>query len=296
MIKNSNVMVANIETGIIGLWDKIWPWLLDHGVKIFLIALAAFAIQRVLIRFTTRVIRAAVVPKEDSSEMEEKMRENTLIRVFKWIINIVVYLIAGLMILQELGVPIGPLLTGAGIVGVAVGFGSQYLVRDIITGFFLIFENHYRIGDEVEFNGTRGIVEDITLRVTTLRDINGTVHTVPHGDITRVSNYSKSYAKVNLDVRVPYSADVEHVIGVINRVGEKLASDPEWEDKILKKPQFLRINDLGDSSVIFKIIGETKPLMQHAVTGELRKRLKKEFDKEGIEMPFPRVVVHQNRS
>ena len=183
-----------------------------------------------------------------------------------------------------------------GYCGCRRGFGSQYLVRDIITGFFLIFENHYRIGDEVEFNGTRGIVEDITLRVTTLRDINGTVHTVPHGDITRVSNYSKSYAKVNLDVRVPYSADVEHVIGVINRVGEKLASDPEWEDKILKKPQFLRINDLGDSSVIFKIIGETKPLMQHAVTGELRKRLKKEFDKEGIEMPFPRVVVHQNRS
>ena len=289
-------MVTNVETELMGLWDKVWPWLLDHGVKIFLIALAAFVIHKILIRFVTRMIRAAVVPHEKSSEAEEKMRENTLIRVFNWIINIVVYLVAGLMILQEMGVPIGPLLTSAGIVGVAVGFGSQYLVKDIITGFFLIFENQYRIGDEVEFNGTRGIVEDITLRVTSLRDFNGTVHTVPHGDITRVSNYSKSFAKINFNIGVSYSADIDHVINVITRVCNGLAADPEWQDMIIKAPYFLRVNALGDSSVEFKIVGETKPQMQYAVTGELRKRLKKEFDKEGIEIPFPQVVVHQCKS
>ncbi len=286
-------MVTNVENGIIGFWDKIWPWLIDHGVKIFFIALAAYIIHKILIRFLTRMIKTAVVSVENSSHGEEKMRENTLIRVFNWIINIVVYLVAGLMILQELGIPIGPLLTSAGIVGVAIGFGSQYLVKDIITGFFLIFENQYRIGDEVDFNGTRGIVEDITLRVTTLRDPNGTVHIVPHGDITRVSNYSKSFAKVNFDISVSYSADIDHVIRVINRVGEELAADPEWKEMIIKAPYFLRINDLGDSSVVFKILGETQPLTQYAVTGELRKRLKKEFDKEGIEIPFPQVVVHQ---
>lgn len=289
-------MVTNVETELMGLWDKVWPWLLDHGVKIFFIALAAFVIHKILIRFVTRMIKAAVIPNEKSSDAEEKMRENTLIRVFNWIINIVVYLVAGLMILQEMGVPIGPLLTSAGIVGVAVGFGSQYLVKDIITGFFLIFENQYRIGDEVEFNGTRGIVEDITLRVTSLRDFNGTVHTVPHGDITRVSNYSKSFAKINFNIGVSYSADIDHVINVITRVCNGLAADPEWQDMIIKAPYFLRVNALGDSSVEFKIVGETKPQMQYAVTGELRKRLKKEFDKEGIEIPFPQVVVHQGKS
>ena len=280
-------MVINVENGIIGYWDKVWPWLIEHGVKIFFIALAALIIHKILIRFVTRMIRAAVIQGENHSKVEERMRENTLIRVFNWIINIVIYLVAGLMILQELGIPIGPLLTSAGIVGVAVGFGSQYLVKDIITGFFLIFENQYRIGDEVDFNGTRGIVEDITLRVTTLRDLNGTVHTVPHGDITRVSNYSKSFAKVNFDIGVSYSADIDHVIRVINRVGEELATDPAWKDMIIKTPYFLRINDLGDSAVVFKIMGETKPLMQYAVTGELRKRLKKEFDKEGYRDSFP---------
>jgi small conductance mechanosensitive channel len=289
-------MITNVETELMGLWDKVWPWLLDHGVKIFFIALAAFVIHKILIRFVTRMIKAAVIPNEKSSDAEEKMRENTLIRVFNWIINIVVYLVAGLMILQEMGVPIGPLLTSAGIVGVAVGFGSQYLVKDIITGFFLIFENQYRIGDEVEFNGTRGIVEDITLRVTSLRDFNGTVHTVPHGDITRVSNYSKSFAKINFNIGVSYSADIDHVINVITRVCNGLAADPEWGEMIIKTPYFLRVNALGDSSVEYKIVGETKPLMQYAVTGELRKRLKKEFDKEGIEIPFPQVVVHQGKS
>lgn len=283
---------AKIEKGFSDLWSKVWPWLLDHGVKIVSIVLVAYIIDKLLKRFIRRVVRVAVVADENSAEGEEERREDTLIRVFSWVVNVVVYLIATLMILQEFGIPIGPLLTGAGIVGVAVGFGSQYLVKDIITGFFLILENQYRIGDEVDFGGTRGIVEDITLRVTTLRDLDGTVHSVPHGDIMRVSNFSKSFARINFDIGVSYSADIDKVIDIVNKIGAELAAEPEWSDKIISAPKFLRVNDLGDSSVVVKIVGETKPKLQYEVTGELRKRIKVAFDKEGIEIPFPQVVIH----
>lgn len=283
----------DVQKEIIGLWDKMLPWLLDHGIKIVFIALISYILVKVLVKIITRVVKAAVVAHEGAAPGEEESREKTLIRIFAWVIRIVFYLMAAIMIIQELGVNIGPLLASAGIVGVAVGFGSQYLVKDLITGLFMIFENQYRIGDEVDFTGTRGVVEDITLRTTTLRDVNGTVHTVPHGDITRVSNFSKSFARVNLDIGISYNADIDQVITIVNSVGEELSREPGWIEKITKAPYFLRVNDLGDSSVVIKIAGETQPKMQYEVTGELRKRLKQEFDKAGIEIPFPQVVIHK---
>jgi len=197
------------------------------------------------------------------------------------------------MILQEIGIAVGPLLAAAGIAGIAFGFGGQYLIRDLITGTFIIMENQYRIGDVVCFDGTCGSVEDISMRMTTLRDLDGVVHHVPHGEIKKVSNLSKYFARINLDIGVSYNSNLEKVIKVINKVGEALAKDPEWRDDILKTPQFLRVNDFAESAIIVKIIGETKSLKQWAVTGELRKRLKMAFDKEKIEIPFPQRVVHQ---
>jgi len=196
-----------------------------------------------------------------------------------------------LMILQEIGVPIGPILAGAGIVGIAIGFGGQYVIRDLISGFFIILENQYRIGDVVSFDGTSGLVEDISLRMTTLRNQDGTVHHIPHGEIKKVSNLSKDFARINLNMNISYSANLEQVIAVVNRVGMELAEDPLFKPHIIKPPQFLRIEDFGDSSVIIKILGETQPLMQWELTGELRKRLKIAFDKEGIEIPYPQRVV-----
>jgi small conductance mechanosensitive channel len=185
------------------------------------------------------------------------------------------------------------LLAAAGIAGLALGFGGQYLIRDLITGFFIIAENQYRIGDVVCFDGTCGSVEDISMRMTTLRDLDGVVHHIPHGEIKKVSNLSKYFARINLDVRVPYDCNLEKVIKVIDKVGEDLAKDPEWADKILKTPQFLRVNNFGESAIIVKIVGETRSLKQWAVTGELRKRIKIAFDKEKIKIPLPQVVVHQ---
>jgi len=197
------------------------------------------------------------------------------------------------MILSEIGLMIGPILAGAGIVGLAVGFGGQYLIRDIISGLFIILENQYRVGDVVNFDGTGGLVEDISIRKTTLRDLDGTVHHVPHGEIKKVANLSKSYSRVNLNIGIAYNSNLEHVINVVNQTGNELAEDPQWKEFITKAPQFLRVDNFADSSIIIKILGETQPIKQWEVSGELRKRIKTAFDREGIEIPFPQVVIHQ---
>ncbi len=276
--------------------EAIVPWLLEHGIKIVLIAVFALILNKILSRIIIRTVRIAVVPDQNMSPEGEKKREDTLIRIFNGAVRIVIIILAIMMILQETGLKIGPLIAGAGIAGLALGFGGQYLIRDIISGMFIILENQYRIGDIININDTGGLVEDISLRKTTLRDIDGIVHHIPHGEIKIVSNLSKNFARVNLDIGVSYSADLDHVIRVINKTGEELAKDPAFKDSIISPPQFLRVNDFADSSVVLKILGDTKPLKQWEVTGELRKRLKIAFDREGIEIPFPQRVVHQIKS
>lgn len=235
----------------------------------------------------------AVKADSSSSEEAEKKREDTLIRIFNGALSIVILTIAILMILQEASLEIGPILAGAGIVGLAFGFGGQYLIRDVITGLFVILENQYRIGDVVNIDGTGGSVVDISLRKTTLRDLDGTVHHMPHGAITKIANLSKDWARVHLDMGIAYNTNLEHLIEVINKTGNELAEDPDYKDSIISPPQFLRVNEFADSAIIVKILGETKPLKQWEITGEYRKRLKIAFDKEGIEIPFPQMVIHQ---
>ena len=273
--------------------ESIIPWLLDHGIKIVLIAIAAWLLNKILSRIIIRTVRVAVVVDENTSKEGEKKREDTLIRIFNGAVRIIIIILAAMMILQEIGLKIGPLIAGAGIAGLALGFGGQYLIRDIISGLFIILENQYRIGDVININGTGGLVEDISLRKTTLRDIDGTVHHIPHGEIKIVSNLSKSFARVNLDIGISYNTDLEHAISVINRTGRELAEDPLFRESVISPPQFLRVNDFAESAVVLKILGDTKPLMQWEVTGELRKRLKIAFDREGIEIPLPQRVIHQ---
>jgi len=271
----------------------IVPWLLTHGIKILIIVIGAYILNKVAAKFIERAVRITVSPEGIGSEEGEHKRENTLISIFTATATISILVIAALMVFQELGLMIGPILAGAGIIGLALGFGGQYLIRDIISGLFIILENQYRIGDVVRFEDVGGTVERISLRMTTLRDLDGTVHHIPHGEIKKVSNLSKYFARVNLNIGVAYHSDLEHVIRIVNQAGKELAEDPKWKDIILKAPQFLRVDDLGDSSVVIKVLGETKPLKQWEVTGELRKRIKIAFDEAGIEIPFPQRVVHQ---
>lgn len=274
--------------------EAIIPWLLDHGIKIVVIAIAAWLINKIVCRIIRRTVRIAVIRDENMSEEAEQKREDTLIRIFTGASRTLFIVLAVLMMLQEAGLKIGPILAGAGVAGLALGFGGQYLIKDIITGLFLILENQYRIGDVVKIDGESGTVVDISLRKTTLRDLDGTVHHFPHGSITRVSNLSKDWARVNLDIGIAYNSNLEHVIKIVNNVGEELANDNEYKDFIITPPKFLRVNDFAESALIIKILGDTKPLKQWEVTGEFRKRLKIPFDKEGIKIPLPQRVIHKS--
>ena len=273
--------------------QSIIPWLLDHGIKILVIIIVAQFIRRFGRIFIEKLIRKIIVSDHFINKEAEGKREDTLIGIFSTSLGILIWILAFLMILQEVGFAIGPLLAAAGIAGLAFGFGGQYLIRDLISGLFIIMENQYRIGDVICFDGTCGLVEDISLRMTTLRDLDGVVHHVPHGEIKKVSNLSKYFARVNLNIGISYNSNLEQVISVVNKVGKELAEDPEWKEYILKPPQFLRVDDFGESAIIIKILGETKPLKQWDVTGELRKRIKIAFDEEDIEIPFPQRVIHR---
>jgi small conductance mechanosensitive channel len=195
-------------------------------------------------------------------------------------------------ILAEIGVNIVPALAGLGIVGIAIGFGAQSLVRDIISGLLILLENQYAVRDWVQIAGVDGEVEEINLRRTVVRNFDGTVHSVPNGEIRIASNFSKDWARVNMTISVAYGEDLDHVIEVINKVGEEMKGDPKWDSLMLSTPQVLRIDAFQDSGIAIRILGETKPIWQWAVMGELRKRLKKTFDEEGIEIPWPHTKVY----
>src|SRR5680860_1436645 len=217
---------------------QVSPWFLNHGLKIIAIILIALFIRRFSGLLIEKLIRRMVIAGRFSSKEAEKKREDTLIRIFSVSATILIWGLALLMVLQELGVAIGPLLAAAGIAGLAFGFGGQYLIRDLISGLFIIMENQYRISDGVCFVETCGLVEDISLRMTTLSDLDGTVHHVPHGEVKTVSNLSKTFSRVNINLGISYSSNLEHVISVVNKVGEELAKDNEWKDQIIKAPQF----------------------------------------------------------
>lgn len=276
--------------------QNLIPWLLSHGIKIIVIILGTLLVSKFGKIFVEKIIRKAIVSDHFLSKKAEKKREDTLILIFASALKIIIWIIALIMILGEIGVNVGPVLAGAGVVGLALGFGAQHLIRDFISGFFIILENQYRVDDIVCLDDTCGTVEDITLRMTVLRDIDGVVHHVPNGEIKKASNKSKYFARINLDIGIGYDSDIEEVMKVVNKVGQDLAKDPQWKEHITDPPKFLRINNFGDSAIEIKILGETKPHQNWGVTGELRKRLKIAFDKAGIEIPFPQRVIHQKKA
>lgn len=278
-------------TTVTTFWHNLVDWLLTSGIRVALIIAVAWFLKILSKRVVNRITRAASNSDRISLSEAEIKRMGTIARLFNWTFSTLIVLVATMMVLKEFKVDIAPILAGAGILGVAIGFGGQYLVRDIITGFFIIFENQYRIGDVVDIGGLSGAVEDITLRVTTLRDMNGTVHHIPHGEIKTVSNLTKQFSKINLNIGVSYASNLNHVRDVINQVGTTLAEETYWKDLITEAPAFLRVDSLDDSSISIKVTGVTLPSKQWEVTGELRKRLKEAFDANGIEIPFPQRVI-----
>jgi small-conductance mechanosensitive channel len=268
-------------------------WLIEHGIRILIIVVVGAVLWFALNKFLPPIVRRAVARAKykESKEGIEK-RTNTLVSIFRGVGRVFIVVIGIMMILSEVGVDIVPVLAGFGIAGIAIGFGAQYLIRDLIAGTFIILENQYRVGDVARVADIAGVVEEVTLRKTVLRDLDGIVHHVPNGEIRVASNFTRHFARVNLDVSVAYGTDLDHAIRVINQVGKALAEDEKWRKAIKSPPQVLRVDNLGDSGIYIKILGDVKPMQQWAVMGELRLRIKKAFDAEGIEIPWPHTKVY----
>jgi moderate conductance mechanosensitive channel len=268
-------------------------WFITHGTRIGLVFLISAATLMILGVVGSRTISTVVLRgTAGQSEEEVQKRVNTLSGVLITAGQVFIIVISGFVILSELKINIAPILAGASVVGVALGLGAQNFVKDIIAGFFILMENQFRIGDVVNIAGVGGVVEDLNLRRTVLRDMDGTVHSIPNGQITVSSNLTKEWSRVNLDITVAYNTDLDHATEVINQVCKEIAGEAEWSSIIMKVPQVIRVENFGESGIDLKILGDTKPTQQWLVAGEIRKRVKKAFDKEGIDIPWPHVKVY----
>lgn len=273
-------------------WDTVAAWLTNHGIHILIIVVVGVVLWFALNKFLPPLVSRTMVTTKGESKEGIKKRTDTLVGVLTSMGRVLIVIVGIITILSEVGVPIAPMLASFGIAGVAVGFGAQYLIRDVIAGIFIIMENQYRVGDVARVAEVTGVVEEITLRRTVLRDLDGIVHNVPNGEIRVASNFTRHFSRVNLNISVGYGTDLDHAISVINRVGKELAEDKNWRDRIISPPKVERVDNLGDSGIEIKILGDVKPIQQWAVMGELRLRLKKAFDAEGIEIPWPHTRVY----
>jgi small conductance mechanosensitive channel len=255
------------------------------GVALILFIILRFVIPVIVKRFIARRMAG-------EAKTEINKRTDTLSSILVSVTGIVIALLAILTILPEFGVNITTLIAGLGVGGLAIAFAAQNLVRDFITGFFILLEDQYRVGDVVTIAGIAGLVEEIGLRRTILRDLDGIVHSIPNGKVEISSNMTRKFSRVNLDISVGYGEDLDRVIEVINTVCNEMAEDPKWKPDLIAGPAVVRVNKLGDSGIDIKIMGDTKPSRQWDVMGELRLRIKKTFDNKGIEIPWPHTKVY----
>ena len=265
-------------------------WIFESGLRILLVAALAYALVRAVTllvqRFEHEVNRGATL-----DALERAKRARTLGSLVRNVSSALIVGIAVLIVLRELGVDIAPVLAGAGVVGLAVGFGAQTLVRDIISGFFLILEDQVRVGDVAAINGQGGSVEAINLRTIVLRDAEGTVHVFPNGAITTLANRSKDFSYYVIDLGISYREDPDRVAAVLRDVGREMQGDPAYAPWILDPVEVLGVDAFGDWSVVLKMRIKTVPLKQWDVGREYRKRLRRRLEQEGIEIPFPERVV-----
>jgi small conductance mechanosensitive channel len=223
---------------------------------------------------------------------EQVKRAETLGRVFRYIVAVIILVLATTLILSELGIAVAPILGAAGVIGLAVGFGAQSLVKDYFAGFFILLENQMRQGDVVDIAGKAGLVEEITLRYVRLRDYDGNVHFVSNGLITTVTNMSRGYAQSVVDVGVAYREDTDEAVAVMCETGAQMRADPAFGPKILDELEIAGVDKWADSAVILRCRFKVQPLEQWNVRREFLRRLKKAFDARGIEIPFPHVTIY----
>ena len=229
-------------------------------------------------------------PGGDTSAHRRVQRALTMGSLLKSIVSGVIFVIVVIMSISELGYDIAPLIAGAGIIGVALGFGAQSLVKDFLSGIFMIFEDQYGVGDSVNLGEASGVVEAVSLRVTRVRDVDGTVWYVRNGEILRVGNQSQNWSRTVLDIAVGYKEDISRVSRILKEVAHELTEDEGYRDRIIEEPELWGVQSLGPDSVVVRLTLKTMPQQQWVVAREMRERIKARFDEEGIVMPTPRVV------
>jgi small conductance mechanosensitive channel len=257
-------------------------------------AIVAMRLASVLVHGIVKTLidrEATEGTSQELSAVELKKRMDTLDDLGIRVIQVFIVAIAGLMLLGTLGLEIGPAVAGLGVIGIAVGFGAQTLVRDYLNGALILVENQFSKGDVVRIAGVAGTVEDFTLRRTTVRDIDGVVHTVPNGEIKVASNLTRVWARINEDITVAYGTDIDRAIDVVDQVGRELHEDPVWRRRILEPPRVERVEALGEYGVTLKILGSVSAPEQWAAGGEFRKRLLAALERNGIEIPRPQRVI-----
>ncbi|MDH4189480.1 MAG: mechanosensitive ion channel family protein [Betaproteobacteria bacterium] len=250
----------------------------------------------VLHRLSRRLIRAFRHYMAKRSDGEEARRIETLARVFRYIAAVIIVIVAGTLVLGELGISIAPILATAGVAGVAIGFGAQSLIKDYFNGFFLLLEDQIRQGDVVQIAGQSGLVEEITLRHVRLRDFNGHVHFVPNGEITIVSNLTREYAQTVIEVGIAYREDPDEALAVMREVGQAMRDDPQFGPKIRDDTEIIGVERWDDSAVVLRCRLKVQPLEQWNVRREFLKRLKAAFDARGIEIPYPHLTLYPGQA
>lgn len=244
-----------------------------------------------------KVITSLLI-KNGSHNREKEKYIKTISHIFNTSFLIVLWVMAVVLMLNQFGIKVSPFLTGAGILGAVIGFGAQNIIKDILAGIFIIAENQYRVGDIVTLHPkgkeVSGTVESITLRVTKVRDMSGKIHTVRNDSSASITNHTFRYAKINLDILVGYETDIDLLEKIINKIGQKIYNNPEFNEYILEAPHFLRVTDLADSGINIKIVGKVKPGKQFIISGEIRRQILKDFKKNNITIPYPHITIDKN--
>jgi moderate conductance mechanosensitive channel len=269
----------------------------DYVLPVVVIVVVAIVLVRASRMFIHGIVKALMDREategtaQELSAVELQKRMDTLDGLGANVLQFFIVIIAGLMVLRSFGLDIGPAVAGLGVVGVAVGFGAQNLVRDYLNGALILIENQFSKGDVIRAAGVSGTVEDFSLRRTTLRDLDGVVHTVPNGEILVASNLTRVWSRINLDVMVAYGTDIDKATEVVDGVGRAMGGDPTWKRRVLEAPRVDRVAALGEYGVTLKILGMVRAPDQWAAAGELRKRLLAAFAEHGIEIPRPQRVI-----
>ena len=281
-----------IKLGLTDFGARTGEFLLVRPLKILLILVASIVVSRVAGRAIRRFLRAAKARnplRSDSARGEQRL--STIGDVLVGLVRALIFTVAVFLVLDQLGVNLAPLIAGAGIAGIAIGFGAQSMVKDFLAGFFILVEDQYGVGDVVNVGEATGTIEDISLRVTRLRAVDGTVWFVPNGEIKKVGNTSMEWSRALVDVIVPYDADVAKASEVIGEEAAALAEDPAWTDQVLEPPEVWGVQEMGKDGLTIRMVMKTAPRQQYAIARELRGRISARLRKEGIKAPGQTVLV-----